>query len=102
MVLGILRPNNHTGARGCWNSLHHSLGRFTVIVGMGNCVLGALLIHNYKGDSYLFWLLPACVLVGLAGITALTLEAFKMQVRQMGRRGIRAMEASEQAGLMRS
>lgn len=47
---------------------------------MGNAILGALLIHDYKEESYLHWLLPACILVGVVGILAITLEAFKLQV----------------------
>lgn len=80
-VLGMLRPQSDARGRGCWNVLHHNWGRITIIAGMGNAILGSLLIHGYKDESYLHWLLPACLLVGLVGIAAIVLEAFKVQVR---------------------
>jgi hypothetical protein len=79
-VLGMLRPQSDARGRGCWNALHHNWGRITIIAGMGNAILGALLIHGYKDEPYLNWLLPACILVGLVGIAAIVLEAFKVQV----------------------
>jgi hypothetical protein len=79
-VLGMLRPDPDTRGRGLWNKLHHSWGRITILGGMGNAILGALLIHDYKDESYLHWLLPACILVGVIGILAIVLEAFKLQV----------------------
>jgi len=76
----MLRPQATARGRGMWNALHHNVGRITIIGGMGNAILGALLIHDLKDESYLHWLLPACILVGLVGIAVLVLEAFKMQV----------------------
>jgi hypothetical protein len=84
-LLGMLRPQADTRGRGCWNALHHNWGRVTILAGMGNAVLGALLIHDLKDESYLNWLLPACVLIGLVAITAIALEAFKLQVWGGGR-----------------
>jgi hypothetical protein len=83
-VLGMLRPEPEARGRGMWDTLHHSWGRITIIAGMGNAILGALLIHDLKDESYLHWLLPACILVGVVGILALTLEAFKVQVCSWG------------------
>ena len=83
-VLGMLRPSAEARGRGMWNALHHNWGRLTIIAGMGNAVLGALLIHGYKDESYLHWLLPACILIGVIGILAIVLEAFKLQVRVCG------------------
>lgn len=79
-VLGMLRPQPEARSRGMWNTIHHTWGRLTIMAGMGNAILGALLIHDYKDESYLHWLLPACILVGGIGILALVLEAFKVQV----------------------
>jgi hypothetical protein len=58
----------------------------TIVAGMGNAVLGALLIHDLKDESYLNWLLPACILIGLVAIAAIGLEAFKLQVGGFGGR----------------
>lgn len=80
----MLRPEVDTRGRGLWNKLHHNWGRITIIGGMGNAILGALLIHDYKDESYLHWLLPVCILVGVIGILAIVLEAFKLQVGGLG------------------
>jgi hypothetical protein len=46
-------------------------------------VLGALLVHGYKGQPYVGWLLACCLVLGLLMLLALVLEAFRLQVRQL-------------------
>lgn len=81
LLVAPLRPAVGTKPRGCWNILHWNWGRLTVLAGCGNTIIGALLYHDYKDEPYINWLLPCCVLIGLMGLLALALEAFKMQVR---------------------
>jgi hypothetical protein len=44
-------------------------------------VLGCLLVHGYKGQPYVGWLLACCLVLGVLVLLALILEAFKLQVR---------------------
>jgi hypothetical protein len=81
VLVAPCRPSATSNARGCWNSLHWSWGRLTLLAGAANLVLGSLLVHGYKGQPYVGWLLACCLVLGVLVLLALILEAFKLQVR---------------------
>lgn len=87
LVTAPFRPKLESKRRGCWNFVHHVWGRVAVLGGMGNCILGAILVHDYKGESYISWLVPCCAVIGFVCLLGLVMEAFKIQVRVPGRGG---------------
>lgn len=85
VVLAPCRPSLTSSARPCWNAFHWNWGRLVMLAGIANTIIGAVLLHGMKGDSYLFWLLPTCVCLGVVAIVAILLEAFKLQYERTHR-----------------
>eukprot|EP00878_Enallax_costatus_P034313 GHUV01038037.1.p1 GENE.GHUV01038037.1~~GHUV01038037.1.p1 ORF type:complete len:258 (+),score=62.64 GHUV01038037.1:257-1030(+) len=82
LCVSPFRPANNTPLRKGWNFWHHNWGRLTLLVGAGNCIIGALLVHDLKDAPYTNWLLPAGVVIGFMVLLAMCLEAFKMQMQR--------------------
>jgi hypothetical protein len=80
LLFAPLRPRLGSKPRSCWTFVHSSWGSLTILAGCGNTILGALLLHDFKGEPYLHWLVPCLVVIGFMGLVALLLEAFKLQV----------------------
>ncbi|WIA32083.1 hypothetical protein OEZ86_002934 [Tetradesmus obliquus] len=82
VLVAPCRPKATSNARSCWNSMHWGWGRLTMLAGAANLVLGALLVHGYKGQPYVGWLLACCLVLGVLALLALLLEAFKLQMQR--------------------
>lgn len=80
VVMGLLRPSPSAARRVVWRRAHWCVGRFALLFGAINLLLGAALVHQFKGVALVNWMLPVCLLLAVVGLLALTLEAFKRQV----------------------
>jgi hypothetical protein len=80
VVMGLLRPSPSAARRVVWRRAHWCVGRFALLFGAINLLLGAALVHQFKGVPLVNWMLPVCLLLAVVGLLALTLEAFKRQV----------------------
>ncbi len=64
-MLAYLRPAPDHSRRGLWNLLHHNLGRVTVLLAWANVYIGIAAYHNDFGESYIPWIVPIAVVMGL-------------------------------------
>jgi hypothetical protein len=95
LLFAPLRPRLGSKPRSCWTFVHSSWGSLTILAGCGNTILGALLLHDFKGEPYLHWLVPCLVVIGFMGLVALLLEAFKLQMQRTLRYNHRTHEMQE-------
>eukprot|EP00775_Hariotina_reticulata_P005252 gene5252-5487_t len=95
LLFAPLRPRLGSKPRSCWTFVHSSWGSLTILAGCANTILGALLLHDYKDEPYLHWLVPCCVVIGFMGLVALLLEAFKLQMQRTHRYNHRTHEMQD-------
>ena len=50
-----------------------------MLAGVINVIIGSVVVHELKDQSYLFWLLPVCICIVLLAAVASVMEAFKRQ-----------------------
>jgi hypothetical protein len=79
IVAAGFRPKVDAKHRKKWNLIHWNWGRLTNLAGIVNVIIGAVLVHDLKEQSYLFWLLPVCICVLVLTAIAMVMEAFKRQ-----------------------
>ncbi|GBF94705.1 hypothetical protein Rsub_07588 [Raphidocelis subcapitata] len=72
-------------ARGAWTGFHHLWGRLTVAAGIANVFLGTVVVHNYHGQPFAYWVAPAAACLGLITFVAAVLEATKLQLQRTHR-----------------
>ncbi|KAF6260840.1 hypothetical protein COO60DRAFT_838197 [Scenedesmus sp. NREL 46B-D3] len=73
---GLINPGaGHSLAM--WRVGHYSLGWVAIILGIVNCFIGAVLMHDLRNAALVAWLTPICVFLGVLALAGLVLEVPK-------------------------
>ncbi|WIA34838.1 hypothetical protein OEZ86_013136 [Tetradesmus obliquus] len=88
---GFMNPGVGHSALPMWRVGHYSLGWVAMILGIVNCFLGVLLMHDLKNAALVAWLTPICVLLGLMALAGLVLEVPKRTLERKGRYDARTL-----------
>ncbi|WIA14655.1 hypothetical protein OEZ85_003157 [Tetradesmus obliquus] len=93
---GFMNPGVGHSALPMWRVGHYSLGWVAMILGIVNCFLGVLLMHDLKNAALVAWLTPICVLLGLMALAGLVLEVPKRTLERKGRYNARTLSYRRQ------